>query len=158
VHHEWNRDGFTLSTDQARLDLDMIHGYLGTSYWSRGIPRDVCERSIRNALPFAVYEGARQVAFARVVTDLATVAYVGDVFVLEPWRGRGLSRWMCECMLAHPELQGFRRWILLTRDAHGLYAKFGFTPLAAPDRWMEKWVPDAYGAASRQAEPHDRPR
>jgi GNAT superfamily N-acetyltransferase len=158
VHHEWNRDGFTLSTDQARLDLDMIHGYLSTSYWSRGIPRDVCERSIRNALPFAVYEGARQVAFARVVTDLATVAYVGDVFVLEPWRGRGLSRWMCECMLAHPELQGFRRWILLTRDAHGLYAKFGFTPLAAPDRWMEKWVPDAYAATGRQAEPHDRPR
>jgi GNAT superfamily N-acetyltransferase len=158
VHHEWKRDGFTLSTDHARLDLDMIHGYLSTCYWARGIPRDVCERSIRNALPFGVYEGARQVAFARVVTDLATVAYVGDVFVLEPWRGRGLSRWMCECILAHPELQGFRRWILLTRDAHGLYAKFGFTSLAAPDRWMEKWLPDAYGAAAGAVPPGDRAR
>ena len=144
MHHEWHRDGFTLSTDPARLDLDMIHGFLSTCYWSRGIPRELLERSLRHSLPFGVYHAKEQVAFARVVTDFATVAYVGDVFVLEPWRGRGFSRWMMECMLAHPELQGFRRWFLLTRDAHGLYAKLGFTPLAAPDRWMEKWTPDAY--------------
>ena len=147
--HEWQRDDFTLSTDPARLDLDMIHGYLAASYWASGIPREVCERAIRNALPFAVYAGAQQVAFARVITDYATFAYVGDVFVLEPWRGRGLSRWMMECMVAHPELQGFRRWALLTRDAHGLYARLGFTPLARPDRWMERWDPDVYSRTAR---------
>jgi GNAT superfamily N-acetyltransferase len=144
LRHEWTRDGFTISTDPARLDLDGVYEYLSSSYWAGGIPRDVFERSVRHALPFGIYEGARQVGFARVVTDFATVAYLGDVFVLEPWRGRGLSRWLMEVITAHPELQGFRRWILLTRDAHGLYRKFGFTPLAAPDRWMEKWTPDVY--------------
>lgn len=142
---EWHRDGFTISTDPARLDLDAVHAFLSTSSWARGIPRDVMERSIAHALPFGIYEGERQVGFARVVTDRATVAYLGDVFVLEPWRGRGLSRWLMECVLQHPELQGFRRWFLLTRDAHGLYEQFGFTPLAAPDRWMEKWAKDPYG-------------
>ena len=146
MHREWQRDGFTISTDPARLDVDGVHAYLSASYWARGIPRDVFERSVRHALCFGIYEGARQVGFARVVTDFATVAYVGDVFVLEPWRGRGLSRWLMEIITSHPELQGFRRWILLTRDAHGLYTKFGFTPLGAPDRWMEKWAPDVYKA------------
>ena len=146
MSHEWTRDGFTISTDPARLDLDGLYGFLSASYWARGIPRDVFERSVRHALCFGIYEGSRQVGFARVVTDFATVAYVGDVFVLEPWRGRGLSRWLMETITSHPELQGFRRWILLTRDAHGLYTKFGFTPLGAPDRWMEKWAPDAYKA------------
>ena len=147
--HEWHRDGFTISTDHARLDLDAVYAYLSTSYWARGIPRDVMERSIAHAIPFGIYEGGRQVGFARVVSDRATVGYVADVFVLEPWRGRGLSRWLMECVLAHPELQGFRRWILLTRDAHGLYAKLGFTPLAAPDRWMEKWASDPYNSSGR---------
>ena len=145
-HGEWQRDGFTISTDPARLDLDGTYAWLTASYWARDIPRDVFDRSVRHALCFGVYEGARQVGFARVVTDFATVAYVGDVYVLEPWRGRGLSRWLMEVMTSHPELQGFRRWILLTRDAHGLYRKFGFTPLASPDRWMEKWAPDVYEA------------
>jgi GNAT superfamily N-acetyltransferase len=146
MHHEWRRDGFTISTDPARLDLDMLYTFLANSYWARGIPRDVFERSVRHALCFGIYDGARQVGFARVVTDFATVAYVGDVFVLEAWRGRGLSRWLMEVMTSHPELQGFRRWMLLTRDAHGLYGKFGFTPLGSPDRWMEKWAPDVYSA------------
>jgi len=130
MHLERQRDGFTISTDPARLDLDGVYAWLSASYWARGIPRDVFERSVRHALCFGIYEGARQVGFARVVTDFATVAYVGDVFVLEPWRGRGLSRWLMEVISSHPDLQGFRRWILLTRDAHGLYRKFGFTPLA----------------------------
>ena len=142
--HEWHRDGFTISTDHARLDLDAIYAFLSTSYWARGIPRDVMERSIAHALPFGIFEGERQVGFARVVSDHATVGYLGDVFVLEPWRGRGLSRWLMECVLAHPDLQGFRRWILLTRDAHSLYEKYGFTPIAAPDRWMEKHTKDPY--------------
>ena len=145
MSHDWTRDGFTISTDPARLDLDGLYAWLSNSYWARGIPRDVFARSVRHALCFGVYEGTRQVGFARVVTDFATVAYVGDVFVLEAWRGRGLSRWLMEVISAHPELQGFRRWILLTRDAHGLYEKFGFTPLADPSRWMEKWVPEPYG-------------
>lgn len=144
--HEWQRDGFTISTDPARLDLDGTYAWLSDSYWARGIPRDVFDRSVRNALCFGIYEGSRQVGFARVVTDYATVAYVGDVFVLEAWRGKGLSRWLMEVMSEHPELQGFRRWILLTRDAHGLYEKFGFTPLRDATRWMERWAPDAYKA------------
>ena len=146
MHREWHRDGFTISTDPARLDLDGTHAWLSASYWARGIPRDVFERSVRHAMCFGVYAAHEQVGFARVVTDFATVAYVGDVFVREPWRGKGLSRWLMEVISAHPDLQGFRRWILLTRDAHGLYRKFGFTPLASPDRWMEKWLPDPYGA------------
>ena len=145
--NEWQRDGFTISTDRSRFDLDAVYAYLSASYWARGIPRDVFERSVRHALCFGVFEGERQVGFARVVTDFATVAYVGDVFVFEPWRGRGLSRWLMEVITSHPELQGFRRWILLTRDAHGLYAKFGFTPLAVPERWMERWTPDPYPGA-----------
>jgi GNAT superfamily N-acetyltransferase len=149
MHHQWQRERFTISTDPARLNLDAIHAFLVESYWARGIPRDVFERSVANAIPFGMYDGARLVGFARVVTDRATVGYVGDVFVLEPWRGRGLSKWLMECVLAHPELHGFRRWFLLTRDAHGLYAQSGFTPLASPDRWMEKHTPDAYGAGRR---------
>lgn len=142
---EWQRDGFTVSTDPARLDRDAIHAFLSESYWAKGIPREVMERSIAHSMPFGIYEGPTQVGFARVTSDHATVGYIGDVFVLEPWRGRGLSHFLMECILAHPEHQGFRRWFLLTRDAHGLYAKHGFTPLAAPDRWMERWTPDAYG-------------
>ncbi len=141
---EWQRDAFTISTDPARLDRDAIHVFLSSCYWAKDIPRDVMERSIDHSMPFGIYEGATQVGFARVTSDHATVGYIGDVFVLEPWRGRGLSHFLMECILAHPEHQGFRRWFLLTRDAHGLYAKFGFTPLAAPDRWMERWTPDAY--------------
>ncbi len=145
MHHEWQRDGYTVSTDLARLDIDMVYAFLSTCYWAQGIPRTVCERSIINAESFGVYEGPRQVGFARVVTDYATVGYLGDVFILEPWRGRGLSRFLMDCIMAHPELQGFRRWMLLTRDAHGLYAGYGFTELSAPERWMEKWVKDVYG-------------
>ena len=142
--HEWQRDGFTVSTDPARLDLDAIHGFLRECYWAKGIPREVCERSIRGAIPFGVYEDAVQIGFARVVSDRATMAYVGDVFILEPWRGRGLSKWLMECITAHPELQGLRRWFLLTRDAHELYTQYGFTALRSPDRWMERWTPDVY--------------
>jgi GNAT superfamily N-acetyltransferase len=144
MHEEWHRDGLTISTDPARLDLDLIQGFLSASYWAPGIPREVVARSIEHSLCFGIYEGARQVGFARVITDRATFGYLGDVFVLESHRGRGLSRWLMECVHAHPELQGFRRWVLLTRDAHGLYAQHGWTPIANPDRYMERWTPDVY--------------
>jgi GNAT superfamily N-acetyltransferase len=141
---EWQRGGITLTTDRERVDVAAVHAWLTSSYWAKDIPLATVRRSIENSLCFTLLEGARLIGFARVITDYATFAYVGDVFVLEAWRGRGLSRWLMECMVAHPELQGFRRWSLLTRDAYGLYAKFGFTPLAKPDRWMERWAPDVY--------------
>ena len=143
VQHQ--RGEFLISTDRDRLDLDMIHGFLTNCYWAKGIPREVVARSIEHALCFGVYDGSgAQVGFARVVSDFATVAYLGDVFILESHRGRGLSKWLMECILRHPALQNLRRWILLTRDAHGLYAQFGFTPVTAPERYMELHCPDVY--------------
>jgi GNAT superfamily N-acetyltransferase len=162
---EHRRGEFMISTDPARLDLDVIHGFLSNCYWAKGIPREVVARSLEHSLCFGVYDGANeksprlakaarqgaprhgapgkdgalaQVGFARVVSDYATVAYLGDVFVLESHRGRGLSKWMMECIVRHPALQNLRRWILLTRDAHRLYAQFGFTPVKAPERYMER--------------------
>lgn len=126
-----------MSTDPARLDVGAIHAYLKDSYWARGIPRQVVERSLRNSLGFGVYDGDALVGFARVVTDLATFAYIGDVFVLEAYRGRGLSKWLMECMVEHPDLKDLRRWHLVTRDAQGLYAKFGFAE-PAPGKHMER--------------------
>ncbi len=142
---EYRRDGFLVSTDPQLLDLDVIHGFLTNCYWAKGIPREVVTRSIEHSLCFGIYDGSgSQVGFARVVSDCATVAYLGDVFVLESHRGRGLSKWMMECITQHPAFQGLRRWILLTRDAHGLYKQFGFTPLQSPDRYMELHRPDVY--------------
>ena len=126
-----------MSTDPARLDVGAIHTYLKDSYWARGIPRQVVERSLRNSLGFGVYDGDALVGFARVVTDLATFAYIGDVFVLEAYRGRGLSKWLMQCMVEHPDLKDLRRWHLATRDAHGLYAKFGFAE-PPPGKHMER--------------------
>ena len=128
--------------------MDVIHGFLKEAYWSRGIPRETVARAILGSLCFGLYEQARQVGFARVVTDRATFAYIGDVFVLPPWRGRGLAVWLMETITAHPELQGLRRWQLATRDAHGLYARFGFVPLAEPARQMEKVDFDIYVKAA----------
>ncbi len=151
-----------VSTDRARLDLDVIHGFLTNCYWAKGIPLATVQRSIENSLCFGVYEGSGsavpllakaarseapqlvQVGFARVVSDFATVAYLGDVFVLESHRGRGLSKWLMECVTRHPALQNLRRWILLTRDAHGLYSQYGFTPLKTPERYMELHRPNIY--------------
>jgi GNAT superfamily N-acetyltransferase len=133
-----------ISDDTALLDLDVIHGYLTRCYWAEGIPREVVERSIAGSLCFGAYEDGAQVGFARVVTDQATFAYLADVFVLETYRGRGVSRQLMEAIVSHPQLQGLRRWHLVTRDAHGVYAKFGFKPLAAPERHMELTVANAY--------------
>jgi GNAT superfamily N-acetyltransferase len=141
---EWRRDGFTISTDPSRLDRDTIHEFLAGSYWAKAIPREIVDRSIEGALCFGLYENARQIGFARVITDFATFAYLADVFVLESHRGRGLAAWLMESILAHPKLQGLRRWMLVTRDAHPLYRKVGFTALAHPERVMEMTFPGIY--------------
>jgi GNAT superfamily N-acetyltransferase len=142
--HEWHRDPFVVTTDPARVDLTVVHGFLSGSYWAKGIPLETVRRSVENSIPFSLLVSGRQIGYARVISDRATIAYLGDVFVLPEFRGRGLSVWLMECVVSHPELQGLRRWILLTRDAHGLYEKFGFTALANPPRWMERWDPDVY--------------
>jgi GNAT superfamily N-acetyltransferase len=132
------RDQFLVSTDPGRLDLNVIHGFLTNSYWSKGISREIVARSIEHSLCFGVYDGnGAQVGFARVISDFATYAYVADVFVVESCRGCGLGKLLMESIRMHPELQGLRRWNLTTRDAHTLYAKFGFTPLNFPERYME---------------------
>lgn len=147
LHISHRRDQFLVTTDPARLDIGFIHGYLARSYWSEGIPRETVERSIANSLCFGVYDGDKQVGFARVITDCATFAYLADVFIIESHRGRGLSKFLMECIVKHPNLQGLRRWTLGTRDAHALYAKYGFTPLAKPDRFMERHDSEVYKRA-----------
>ena len=141
----WTREKYLISADAADVDLDIVYDYLSKeSYWAKDIPREIVARSVQHSMCFSVlFEGA-QVGFARVTSDHATFAYVGDVFVLPAHRDKGISKWLMECIVKHPELQGLRRWMLATRDAHSLYTKFGFTPLKAPDRWMEKHRPDVY--------------
>ena len=133
----WTRERYTISTDPGRLDRRSIHEHLASSYWARGIPREVVDRSIDNSLAFGLYEGDALVGFARVITDRATFAYLSDLFVVESHRGRGLGKWLMEVIRSHPDLQNLRRWTLATRDAHGLYRQFGFTPLSSPERFME---------------------
>jgi GNAT superfamily N-acetyltransferase len=135
---------YEISTDRGRLDIALIHDFLLSSYWARNIPRSVVERSIRHSLCFGAYLDARQVGFARVVTDYATMAYLADVFVVTEHRGRGVSKIIVRAILEHPELRGLRRFLLATRDAHGLYAQSGFQPLAHPDQFMTLHKPDAY--------------
>ena len=136
---------YFISTDKSLLDLSMIHDFLSReSYWAKNIPLETVRKSIEHSLCFGVFDANQQVGFARVITDFATIAYLGDVFILESHRGRGLSKRLMQTVVAHPELQGLRRWILATADAHSLYEKNGFTPLAKPDRWMEKFNPEVY--------------
>jgi GNAT superfamily N-acetyltransferase len=144
--HEWRRDGYVISTDAARVDVDLVHAFLTRdSYWARGITRDVVARSIEHSLVFGAYDGnGAQVGFARAITDMATTAYVADVFVLPSHRGHGLGIWLIACMRAHPDLQRLRVWRLATLDAHGLYEKHGFRPLAHPERLMEIIDPDVF--------------
>jgi len=148
---EYRRGEFLISTSRERLDLDVVHGFLTNCYWAKGVPREIVVRSIEHALCFGIYDGeGAQVGFARVISDFATIAYVGDVFVLETHRGKGLGKWLMECITQHPALQNLRRWILTTRDAHGLYAQVGFTPLKAPERFMELHRPNVYETDSQR--------
>lgn len=141
----WFADGYEITNDRARIDVSAVHRYLSEdSYWAKNIPFEIVERAIQHSLCFAMLRGGELAGFARVTSDHATVAYLGDVFILPAHRGKGLSKWLMESITAHPELQGLRRWMLATADAHGLYAPFGFAPLKAPVRWMEKHDPDVY--------------
>jgi GNAT superfamily N-acetyltransferase len=136
---------YIISTDRSLLDTAMIHDFLvRESYWAQNRTEAQMSAAIENSICFGVYDGERQIAFARVVSDKATFAYIGDVFVIDEYRGRGVGKDLMAAIIAHPELQGLRRWVLATRDAHGLYEQYGFTELKHPDRWMELAGPNAY--------------
>ena len=140
---------YIVSTDGAKISLDVVHAFLANeSAWAKDIPRLTVERAIEHSLCFSLLmrnkEGDKQIGFARVITDRATIAYIGDVFVLAPYRHKGLARWLMACVMRHPELQGLRRWMLLTSDAHDLYRKFDFTAVSTPDKWMEKFDVSVY--------------
>ncbi len=135
---------FEISSDPGRLDVDVIHAFLTRSYWAEGIPRQAVEKCIAGSICFGVYGDAGQVGFARVVTDRATFGYLADVFILDEFRGRGLSKRLMNAVMAHPDLQGLRRLTLVTRDAHSLYERYGFKPLAHPERHMEIHRSDIY--------------
>lgn len=134
--------GFQISTDKSLLDFEKIYNYLdGESYWAKGIPADRLRRAIKNSLCFGVYHQNKQAGFARVVTDEATFAYICDVFILDEYRGLGLSKWLIQTIVGYPEFKGIRRWSLATSDAHGLYSQFGFTQITRPENWMEIFTP-----------------
>jgi GNAT superfamily N-acetyltransferase len=135
------RNTLLISTDPARLDLDAIADMLSRAYWAQGRTRAVIARYVQHSLVFGVYDGDRQVGLARIVSDYTTFAWLCDVFIHEDYRGQGIGKWLMETILAHPDLQGLRRFLLATRDAHGLYSQYGFTPLQNPERWMEKFDP-----------------
>lgn len=135
----WQRNEYTITTDDALLDIPVIHDFIANqSYWGQGRKIETVQRSLDNSLNFGLYKSGQQIGFARVVTDFATFAWVADVFILEEHRGLGLSKWLMETILAHPDLQQFRRWVLATKDAHELYRRFGFRELKRPERWMER--------------------
>ena len=147
MHRAWTRPGFEISTDPSRLDLDVIHRYLSEeSYWARKIPRDLVAKAIAHSRCYGIYQGIAQVGIGRLVTDYATFAYVGDIFVLASHRGQGHSKWLVECMLSDPDVQGLRNWTLYTQDAQGLYARYGFKHPADPNSVMTIKVKDPYNA------------
>jgi N-acetylglutamate synthase-like GNAT family acetyltransferase len=138
------KNQFTITTEKEKFDVEFIHSFLTRSYWAEGISKEVIKRSIEGALCFGLFENDKQIGFARMITDKATFAYLADVFIIEEYRGRGLSKWLMEVIMSHPSLQGLRRMMLATKDAHGLYEKFGFTALNNVDRWMQINDPNRY--------------
>lgn len=130
------KDNYIISTDKSKLDISVIHNFLSTSYWAEDIPMKIIEKAIENSLCFGVYNGNKQVGFARVISDYTTFGYLADVFIVDEERGRGLSKWLMECILNHQQLQGLRNFCLLTRDAHSLYTQYGFENLAKPQNFM----------------------
>ncbi|MGB7196630.1 MAG: GNAT family N-acetyltransferase [Collimonas pratensis] len=150
------RDAFTISTDSARFDMAVIHGFLTRSYWAQGIDEPTVRRALENSLCFGVFHGERQIGFARVVTDRATFAYLADVFIIDEFRSRGLAKWLMEVISAHADLQHLRRWLLATRDAHELYRQYGFAALSSPARFMERYDANAYQPAPAGTEAQER--
>jgi GNAT superfamily N-acetyltransferase len=137
IRYELKQGEFELTTDRSKMQIEVIHNFLRKSYWASKRSEEVIRRSIDHSLPFGIFAGQRQIAFARAITDYATFAWIADVFVDDDFRGKGLGKWLIDSMLRHPELQGMRRWVLATKDAHSLYATFGFNLLNKPERWME---------------------
>jgi N-acetylglutamate synthase-like GNAT family acetyltransferase len=151
---EWKKGEYLLSTDKSRIDIEIVHRFLAHSYWAESIPLDVVQKSIDNSLCFAIYHHQKLAGFARVISDFATFAYLADVFILPEERGKGLSKWLMETIMNHSQLQGLRRFTLATRDAHGLYERFGFTLFDKPERWMQKHDPDVYRRNGERAGEH----
>ena len=141
---EWKQGEFTITDNREDLDIETIHNFLRESYWAKGIPRLIVEKAVKNSLCLGLYHNSKQVGFGRAVSDQATFAYLADVFVVPAYRGRGLGKWLVSCVLAHPELQGLRRWLLATLDAHGLYEQNGFVALQKPEWFMEINDPSIY--------------
>lgn len=138
------KDNYSITTDKTKLDIGFIHHFLSRSYWAEGISKEIVSKSVDGSLCFGVFDGDQQVGFARMITDCATFAYLADVFIDDAHRGKGLSKWLMQVIIQYPGLQGLRRILLATRDAHGLYKQSGFTPLNNPERWMHIHNPDAY--------------
>lgn len=155
--NEWQQGLFTISTDKNRIDVTMVHSFLSQTYWATGIDVPTVQRSINHSLCFGMYKGTTQIGFARVITDYTRFAYLADVFVLDAYQGQGLGRWLIQVIMAYPDLQDVWRWLLATRDAHGLYAKFGFNPLPEPERWMIHMSPARapYMADQNETQGHD---
>ena len=141
---EWQKDDYILSTDKTKIDINTVHQFLSHSHWAEGISIELVKQSIENSLCFGIYHLKKQIGFARVISDLTTFAYLADVFIIPEERGKGLSKWLMQMIIEHPHLQGLRRFTLATRDAHELYAQFGFTSFDKPERWMQKHNPDVY--------------
>lgn len=141
----WQKEAFSITTDKTKLSVEYIHQYLSTqSYWAPQIPLHTVQRSVEGSLCFGVFYHEQMIGFARVITDNATFGYLADVFIDEAFRGQGLSKWLMEVIVQHPNLQGLRRFMLATRDAHGLYRQFGFSDLTYPERWLQIVNPDVY--------------
>lgn len=141
---KWQKDEYTISTDKSKLDIHVIHDFISQTYWASGIPLATMQKAIEGAMCFGVFHGEQQVGFARVITDKATFAYLADVFIIESHRGKGLSKWLVEIIVGHPDLQGLRRFLLATRDAHGLYRQFGFTVPESAENLMHIYNPGVY--------------
>jgi N-acetylglutamate synthase-like GNAT family acetyltransferase len=144
MNYSVSKNGFSISTDKRKINIPYVHNFLSHSYWAAGISIHLVKKAIKGSLCFAVYHHKDQIGFARMITDGATFAYLADVFIDEKYRGRGLSKWLIENILSHPDLQGLRRVMLATKDAHSLYKKFGFTQLTNAERWMQIHNPDVY--------------
>jgi N-acetylglutamate synthase-like GNAT family acetyltransferase len=141
---EYQKNDLIISTDQSKLDFNFIHNHLNKTYWAKGIPMEIVKKSVENSIAYGVYQQEKQIGFARLITDKATFAYLADVLISDGFRGNGFAKWLMDCIIKNPEIQGLRLFLLATQDAHTLYQQFGFKPVAEPKRFMEIFKPDIY--------------